>query len=456
VDDCELLRRFASERSEAAMAALVERHMKMVYATARREVGDDTLAEDVTLAVFMILARKANRLSASVMLSSWLFTVTRYAARNAVRGERRRLSRETKAIEEMTREIGYQEAEAWDRVSPELNDALDALNSREREAIFLRYFRDLSIEEAGQELRISPKAAQMRIQRATEKLRSRLAAKGAPVTVAILAALLLKRSAEASPALSAQEISRQALEPAHSLGTSSPAVLSRGAAILPIVQGTLRTMTLRTATLAAAITLAVLAGAGGLAAAHRNALENAHIMAETVPVNALASSSTQVFTELSIVVVSRQELSPYLRTPVPAGAAFAANYDPIATASSAQVGRMLTDFKARGLVNLLPKVTTLSGVPASIEFSGANLVKALPEINSLNIKVTPRINSNGTVTLPVSVKLGSTIGTSRLLSTTRTVRDGETFAGAEAIPADATATSKVLLVLVTPHIIAAK
>jgi len=443
------------------MAALVERHMKMVYTTARREVGDDTLAEDVTLAVFVILARKANRLSGSVMLSSWLFTVTRYAARNAMRGERRRLSREAKAIQEMTREIGYQEAEAWDRVSPELNDALDALNNREREAIFLRYFRDLSIEEAGQELRISPKAAQMRIQRATEKLRSRLAAKGAPVTVAILAALLLKRSAEASPALSAQEISRQALEQAHSPGTSSPAVLSRGTAILPIVQGTLRTMTLRTTALATAITLAVLAGAGGLASAYRNTIGNSHIIAQTAAATAAAqpvpvSAQTQILSDMAIVVATRQDLSPYTSAPVPAGAAVAANYDPIATMPTAQVARMLTDFKKRGLIVSDPKMLTLTDNSAMMLIEGNNYLKGLPRIDSVRIKLSPQAHSDGTVTVPLEVTLSSKPDKPRLLSTTRTVHDGESFIGAEAVPADATALSKVLLVLVTPHIIAAK
>ena len=63
-EDAELLRRYAFERSEAACAELVRRHLAPVYGFALRRVGGDAhLAEDVVQVVFTTLARKAAALA---------------------------------------------------------------------------------------------------------------------------------------------------------------------------------------------------------------------------------------------------------------------------------------------------------------------------------------------------------------------------------------------------------
>ena len=58
--DSELLRRYTEEKSEAAFAELVRRHLDLVYSVALRQVGGDAhLAQDVAQTVFTALARKA-------------------------------------------------------------------------------------------------------------------------------------------------------------------------------------------------------------------------------------------------------------------------------------------------------------------------------------------------------------------------------------------------------------
>ena len=57
-DDSALLERYARPRDQSAFAQLAQRYLDLVYSAAARRVGDRHLAEDVTQAVFMILANK--------------------------------------------------------------------------------------------------------------------------------------------------------------------------------------------------------------------------------------------------------------------------------------------------------------------------------------------------------------------------------------------------------------
>src|SRR4051794_40042536 len=57
--DSKSLSAFVRTRSHDAFAAMVRRYADLVYGTARRMVGDDHLAQDVTQTTFMVLAKKA-------------------------------------------------------------------------------------------------------------------------------------------------------------------------------------------------------------------------------------------------------------------------------------------------------------------------------------------------------------------------------------------------------------
>src|ERR1019366_10789231 len=89
-DDIELLAQYARENSEAAFAALVTRHVSLVYSTALRRTGNPHAAEEITQAVFIILARKAKNFSRKTILTGWLHQTTRLVAANFLRTEIRR------------------------------------------------------------------------------------------------------------------------------------------------------------------------------------------------------------------------------------------------------------------------------------------------------------------------------------------------------------------------------
>jgi len=200
-DDAELLRRYAQDRSEEAFAELVRRHLNLVYAAALRLVnGDAHRAQDVAQQVFTDLARKAAALSRHTSLTGWLYTSTRYAAAKAVRTEQRRQKHEQEAqsmqdlLEPSALEAG------WERLRPVLDDVMGELDARDREAVLLRVFESRPFADVGAALRLTEDAARMRVERALERMRLRLARRGFTSTSAALAAILANRAVAAAPA----------------------------------------------------------------------------------------------------------------------------------------------------------------------------------------------------------------------------------------------------------------
>ena len=201
MNDYELLRSYAETGSESDFTELVQRYVDLVYSAALRQVGGDAaLAQDVTQSVFIDLARKAASISARTVLTGWLYTSTRYAAAKAVRAEQRRHAREQEAYAMQQLTSTPAPAEAWDQLRPMLDEAMHELSERDRNAILLRYFEGRQLAEVGAKLGLSEDAARMRVGRALEKLRGRLAGRGVTSTAAALAALLASQTITAAPA----------------------------------------------------------------------------------------------------------------------------------------------------------------------------------------------------------------------------------------------------------------
>src|SRR3974390_2614235 len=180
LSDQELLRDYASQRSESAFGELVRRHVNLVYSAALRMVSEPHSAEDVTQAVFGALAQNAARLAKHPVLSGWLHCTTRNLAAKSIRTDIRRRAREQEAAVMKQMQCSDPEA-SWEEVAPHLDAALGELASADREAVLLRYFESKSASEIGQVLGISDDAAQKRVSRAVERLRELFVKRGITV-----------------------------------------------------------------------------------------------------------------------------------------------------------------------------------------------------------------------------------------------------------------------------------
>ncbi|MCC6231403.1 MAG: sigma-70 family RNA polymerase sigma factor, partial [Verrucomicrobiales bacterium] len=178
MDDLQCLRAYARNDDQDAFRVVVERHSGLVYSAALRQVHDHAMAQDVTQAVFLALARKADRLSDRTVVAAWLLRAVRFAALHA----RRSLARHPRGepltepvVAQLASESSTPSASAPEIVESKLDEALAALRRRDREALVLRFLEDRTLPEVALALEISEEAAKKRLQRALGRMRQALA-----------------------------------------------------------------------------------------------------------------------------------------------------------------------------------------------------------------------------------------------------------------------------------------
>ena len=248
-DDLTLLREYARDNSEGAFAALVSRHVNLVYSVALRQVSDAHLAEEITQAVFIILARKADSLGDKTILPGWLCRTARYAGANALTVQRRRQKREQEAyMQSISNEAEPMHEETWNQIAPLLDGALEKLGQKDHDALVLRFFENKNFAEVGAALGASEDAAKMRVNRALEKLRKFFTKRGVSSTTAIIAGTISANFVQAAPVALAKAVTAVAVAKGAAASGST----------LTLIKGALKIMAwakMKTAIVAGAVVL---------------------------------------------------------------------------------------------------------------------------------------------------------------------------------------------------------
>jgi RNA polymerase sigma factor (sigma-70 family) len=287
--DTELLHDYVSTGSHQAFAEIVNRHIGLVLASARRQVRDADLAEDVTQGVFIALARKAASVRGPV-LPAWLISTTRYIACNARTAQARRHKHEQKAAS-MKRADETSQPDVTDiDIAAALDDALARLGQSDRSAVAMRFLQGKSLTEVGESFGITQQAAQKRVTRAVARLRDYFARHGIHLEAdALSRRLALQVADDASMAALAPAVATAALHAALTGAGATGIGGSLGGAIAKFMIWTPAKMAT-----AACVAIVVAAGTGAVIAQSRRA--SAGAASPSKPVQIAAAPAAASFT----------------------------------------------------------------------------------------------------------------------------------------------------------------
>ena len=141
-----------------ALRILVERYSPSIYRFSVRYTGDASLAEDVAQEVFLRLFLHAKKYTAGRSFRTWLFTIVRNVSIDLARPYSHRKSVSLKGYGDAGREEFTPESIANGSLSQEdqvanrekrkrIIDAVQDLPERQRAAIILKYYEDMSTRE---------------------------------------------------------------------------------------------------------------------------------------------------------------------------------------------------------------------------------------------------------------------------------------------------------------------
>ena len=183
MNDDELIREFASSRSEQAFRRLVDRHCDLVFSVASRVTQNPDLARDVSQQVFSKLAARPGAVATGVPLSAWLHRTCRSLAIDLVRSEEARRKREVTLSASPL--MNAEPSPDWSSLEPVIDSLIDELPELERRAVVMRFYEKRSHGAIGASLGLTEEAARKRLDRALERLRGLLAKRGIAISSAV-------------------------------------------------------------------------------------------------------------------------------------------------------------------------------------------------------------------------------------------------------------------------------
>lgn len=166
---------------QAAYGALMDRHLHAIHALAARTLGNAADADEVAQDTFLRAWKHIPGWTpGQARFSTWLYRV----ALNLCHDQLRR-RRDTRPIDEMplaSEAPGPERLARRDDLAREVQQALALLPERQRDAIVLSHYQELSQREAAEVLEISVEALESLLSRGRRALREQLSHAHEPAT----------------------------------------------------------------------------------------------------------------------------------------------------------------------------------------------------------------------------------------------------------------------------------
>lgn len=173
VDDETLLELIRSQ-DESALSSLYERYSRLLYSIALRITGDAGSAEECTQDVFQSVWLRAAQFRPNVgSVQTWLSSIARHRAIDEVRSRWQR-ARQTEIAIDALPNLHEAMERGWDQLAVLRADMLAALASlpvKQRQAIELAFYGDLTSTEIAARLGVSVGTIKSRLRLGLERLR---------------------------------------------------------------------------------------------------------------------------------------------------------------------------------------------------------------------------------------------------------------------------------------------
>ena len=178
VDTVQLLSR-CREGDSPAIESLVRTYESSVYRLAISILDDPAEADEATQDALVAALGKLSSYRGQAKFTTWLYTITLNVCRGRLR-KRRSQARLAQALQALYRLTGEPETRPEQKAihnetHTRLWQAISALDDRRREAVILRYYHELSLQEIGQVLEVSERTVRTWLHTAHEQMRVMLA-----------------------------------------------------------------------------------------------------------------------------------------------------------------------------------------------------------------------------------------------------------------------------------------
>ncbi|MER3414733.1 MAG: RNA polymerase subunit sigma-70 [Gemmataceae bacterium] len=169
-----------------AFEELVARFQERLLSVLHHLVGDQQEAEDLAQEVFLRVYRARKDYHPQARFSTWLFTIAHHLASNALRRRRRKPTVPLRLDDSgplgiwsigqalCDRQPAPEQKLAGHELAAVVRQALDQLNDRQRLAVILNKFEDLSYQEIAEIMGTTSKAVKSLLSRARTQLRDLL------------------------------------------------------------------------------------------------------------------------------------------------------------------------------------------------------------------------------------------------------------------------------------------